>query len=116
MLLLFALILIGAGVLLLIFTEQISINTIKGVNDRLLIVTQQFLGTTYIALGTLLYLFRNSKGRYLSITLTTLFIMGCIFVYLLFQFNPGFPPIYFVFQVFMQLLLLFALIDEVRKK
>ena len=63
------------------------------------------------------YLVKNIKGRSLHFTLTSLFIMGFINLYLIFQFNDLIilPAIYFVFQSLLQLLLLVALIDEARR-
>ena len=119
-LLLFSIILFFAGILLLVFTEQIqesSLAQFKGIASRLSIVIQQFLGNAYMLLGTVLYLLRNSKGRDLLLILTALVIMGFINLYLIFQFNDliFLPVIYFVFQSLLQLILLVALIDEGRR-
>ena len=119
-LLLFSIILFFSGTLLLVFTEEIqeaSLAQFKGIANRLSIVIQQFLGNAYILLGVVLYLLKDSKGRDLLVILTALVIMGFINLYLIFQFNDliFLPSIYFVFQVLLQLLVFFALIDEVRK-
>ena len=108
------------GILLLVLTEQIqeaALNELTGIASRLTIVLQQFLGNAYLLLGAILYLVKNIKGRSLYITLTSLFIMGFINLYLIFQFNDliFLPAIYFVFQSLLLLLILFALIDEIRK-
>ena len=120
-LLLFSFIFLIAGILLLVFTEQIqeaALNSLTSKAGRLPIVIQQFLGNAYLLLGALLYLVKDSKGKPLYITLTSLFIMGCINLYLIFQFNDliFLPTIYFVFQSLLQLLIFFALIDETRNK
>mgnify|MGYP001354593441 CR=1 FL=1 len=117
---LFSLIFLITGLLLLLFTEQIqeaALNSLTIIASRLTIVIQQFLGNAYILLGALLYLFKNSKGKPLYITLTSLFIMGFINLYLIFQFNDliYLPAIYFIFQSLLLVLLLVALIDEARK-
>ena len=117
---LFSLIFLITGILLLVLTEQIqeaSLNELTGIASRLTIVLQQFLGNAYLLLGAFLYLIKDSKGGPLHITLTSLFIMGFTNLYLIFQFNDliFLPAIYFVFQSLLQLLLFFALIDEVRK-
>jgi len=118
---LFSLIFLITGILLLVFTEQIqesALNSLTSIASRLTIVLQQFLGNAYLLLGALLYLVKDSKGKPLYITLTSLFIMGFINLYLIFQFNDliFLPTIYFVFQSLLQLLIFFALIDETRNK
>ena len=118
---LFSLIFLITGILLLVFTEQIqeaALNSLTSIASRLTIVLQQFLGNAYLLLGVLLYLIKDSKGKPLYITLTSLFIMGFINLYLIFQFNDliFLPTIYFVFQSLLQLLLFFALIDEAKNK
>ena len=114
---LFSFVFLVTGILLLIFTEEVSLTALKGIAGRLSIVIQQFLGNAYLLLGVILYLVKNIKGRSLHITLTSLFIMGFINLYLIFQFNDliVLPAIYFVFQSLLQLLILVALIDEARK-
>ena len=118
---LFSLIFLITGILLLVFTEQIqeaALNSLTSIASRLTIVLQQFLGNAYLLLGVLLYLIKDSKGKPLYITLTSLFIMGFINLYLIFQFNDliFLPTIYFVFQSLLQLLIFFALIDETKNK
>jgi hypothetical protein len=117
---LFSLIFLITGILLLVFTEQIqeaALNSLTSKAGRLTIVLQQFLGNAYLLLGVLLYLIKDSKGKPLYITLTSLFIMGFINLYLIFQFNDliFLPTIYFVFQSLLQLLIFSALIDELRR-
>jgi len=117
---LFSLIFLITGILLLVFTEQIqeaALNSLTSIASRLTIVLQQFLGNAYLLLGVLLYLIKDSKGKPLYITLTSLFIMGFINLYLIFQFNDliFLPTIYFVFQSLLQLLIFSALIDELRR-
>tara|TARA_X000000368_G_C23003012_1_gene699827 strand:+ start:760 stop:1158 length:399 start_codon:yes stop_codon:yes gene_type:complete len=114
---LFSLIFLVTGILLLLLTKEIqeaALNELTGISNRISIVIQQFLGNAYILLGSLLYLLKDSKGKTLYITLTSLFIMGFINLYLIFQFNDliFLPAIYFVFQSLLQLLIFFALIDE----
>jgi hypothetical protein len=117
---LFSLIFFVAGILLLILTHKIqetALTELKGIASRLSIVLQQFLGNAYLLLGIILYIIKDSRGRTLYITLTSLFIMGLINLYLIFQFNDliFLPIIYFVFQSLLQLLLFFVLIDEVKR-
>ncbi len=118
---LFSLIFLVTGILLLVLTEEIqeaALNRLTGIASRLTIVLQQFLGNAYLLLGALLYLVKDSKGKPLYITLTSLFIMGFINLYLIFQFNDliFLPTIYFVFQSLLQLLIFFALIDETKNR
>jgi hypothetical protein len=120
-LLLFSFIFAITGILLLVFTEQIqeaALNSLTSKAGRLTIVLQQFLGNAYLLLGAILYLIKDSKGNPLHITLTSLFIMGFINLYLIFQFNDliFLPTIYFVFQLLLQLLIFFALIDETKNR
>ena len=118
---LFALIFFIAGILLLTFTKEIqevALTDSTSIAGKLSLVIQQFLGNTYMLLGILLYLMKDTKGKRLYITLSSLFIIGFINLYLIFIFDYLIfvPSIYFIFQSLLQLLIFLALIDEARKK
>ena len=110
-------ILLTAGVLLLMFTEEVTLIASNGTANRLSIVIQQFLGNAYILLAVMLYLVKDLKGRPLYITLVSLILMGSINLYLIFQFNDLIilPIIYFALQILIQLALLLALIENFKR-
>ena len=115
---LYSYIFFGGGILLLFFTKQISLITFVGVPAKITIVIHQFLGSAYILLGVMMYIAKNLKGKPLLITIAALNVMGFVNLYLAFVFNQLIilSIVYFIFSVLMQLVLLFALIEQIKNK
>jgi len=104
--------------LLLFFTKQISLIAFVGVPAKITIVIQQFLGSAYLLLGVMMYIAKNLQGKPLLITIAALNVIGFINLYLIFVFNQLIilSIVYFIFSVLMQLVLLFALIEQIKNK
>mgnify|MGYP001163617822 CR=1 FL=1 len=115
--LLFSFIFCTTGIFLVIFVEKLTLLTLVGLSGEVTQVVQQFLGGAYILIGSMFYSLKDSDGRPLLITLITLNILGFIHVYLLIRFHSliVLPVIYFTFQILMQLLSVFLLIDHSRR-
>lgn len=113
----YSIIFLTVGLLLLTFTEKVSLFTMYGAEGKITSVIQQFLGSAFILVGLLTYLIKKLEGKLLYYSILAFNIFGFINLYLLFLFNKAIqlPYIYFSFQVLMQVALLFAFIDQMKK-
>jgi len=105
------------GILLLLFTEWVSLLTLKGAEKEITNIVQQFLGSSFILIGILCYAIKGTKGKPLYSTIAGLLIFSCINLYLLFLFSSLIilPSVYFIFQILIQLILIFALYDAIKR-
>jgi uncharacterized membrane protein len=105
------------GFLLLIFTEEVSLFTMYGADGMITSVIQQFLGSAFILVGLLTFLIKKLEGKLLYYSILAFNIFGFINLYLLFSFSQiiQLPYVYFSFQVLMQVALLFAFIEQMKK-
>ena len=115
--LIFSFIFLATGLFLVFFVEKLAIITLVGVSGDVTQFVQQFLGSAYILIGSMFYALRDSNGKSLFVTLIALNVVGFIHLYLLFNFHVLIilPTIYFSFQILMQLISIFLLIDFIRK-
>ncbi|MDA9807753.1 hypothetical protein N9B89_00010 [Flavobacteriales bacterium] len=113
----YSIIFLTVGLLLLTFTEKVSLFTMYGAEGKITSVIQQFLGSAFILVGLLTFLIKKLEGKLLNYSILAFNIFGFINLYLLFLFNKAIqlPYIYFSFQVLMQVALLFAFIDQMKK-
>ena len=113
----YSIIFLTVGLLLLIFTEKVSLFTMYGADGKITSVIQQFLGSAFILVGLLTFLIKKLEGKLLYYSILAFNIFGFINLYLLFSFNQviQLPYVYFSFQVLMQVALLFAFIDQMKK-
>ncbi len=113
----YSIIFLTVGLLLLIFTEKVSLFTMYGADGKITSVIQQFLGSAFILVGLLTFLIKKLEGKLLYYSILAFNIFGFINLYLLFLFNKSIqlPYIYFSLQVLMQVALLFAFIDQMKK-
>jgi len=105
------------GILLLLFTEWVSLLALKGSEKEITNIVQQFLGSSFILIGILCYAIKGIKGKPLYLTISGLLIFSCINLYLLFLFSSLIilPSIYFIFQILIQLMLIFSLYDAIKR-
>jgi len=105
------------GILLLLFTAWVSLLTLKGAEKEITNIVQQFLGSSFILIGILCYVFKGIKGKPLYSTISGLLIFCCINLYLLFLFSSLLilPSVYFILQILIQLMLIFALYDAIKR-
>ena len=113
----YTIIFLTVGLLLLIFTEKVSLFTMYGAEGKITSVIQQFLGSAFILVGLLTFLIKKLEGKLLYYSILAFNIFGFINLYLLFLFNKAIqlPYIYFSFQVLMQVALLFAFIEQMKQ-
>lgn len=113
----YTIIFLTVGLLLLIFTEKVSLFTMYGAEGKITSVIQQFLGSAFILVGLLTFLIKKLEGKLLYYSILAFNIFGFINLYLLFSFSQiiQLPYIYFSFQVLMQVALLFAFIEQMKQ-
>ncbi len=107
----------GVGLLLLIFPEESSVFTMVGEPARVVNVVQQFLGSAYILLGLFAYALKDTTGKNLYFIIASLNLIGFINLFLIFVCSEliHLPSIYFILQILLQMVLLFALIEQVKR-
>jgi len=112
----YSIIFLTVGLLLLFFTEKVSLFTMYGADGKITSVIQQFLGSAFILVGLLTFLIKKLEGKLLYYSILAFTIFGFINLYLLVLFNKviQLPYIYFSFQVIMQVALLFAFIEQMK--
>ena len=105
------------GILLLLFTESVSLLDLKLEKKEMTKIVQQFLGSSFILIGILCYAIKGLKGKSLYLTISGLFIFICINLYLIFIYSSLiiFPSVYVIFQMLIQLLLMFSLYDAIKR-
>tara|TARA_B100000902_G_C26558718_1_gene550807 strand:- start:58 stop:444 length:387 start_codon:yes stop_codon:yes gene_type:complete len=109
----------SVGLLLLIFTEKVSLITMYGSDGMITSVIQQFLGSSLMLVGILTFLIKKIKNEIILYYFILAYnIYGFINLYLIFSFSAliQLPIIYFTAQALMQLVLLIALIEQVKRK
>jgi len=113
----YTIIFLTVGLLLLIFTEKVSLFTMYGADGKITSVIQQFLGSAFILVGLLTFLIKKLEGKLLYYSILAFNIFGFINLYLLFSFNQviQLPYVYFFIQVLMQVALLFAFIEQMKQ-
>ena len=102
---------------LMIFTpKKVSIVTHLGVSGEISLITLQFLGTAYFLIGCLLHILKDMEGKQLQNVLISLNLMGFLHLFLIFKSNSfiALPYIYFIFQILIQLILIYCLLDRDR--
>tara|TARA_B110000003_G_scaffold180564_1_gene179738 strand:- start:116 stop:505 length:390 start_codon:yes stop_codon:yes gene_type:complete len=114
---LYTIIFLTVGFFLLFFTEEVSLFTMYGADGMITSVIQQFLGSALVLVGLLTFLLKKLEGKLLYYSILAFNIFGFINLYLLFSFSQiiQLPYVYFSFQVLMQVALLFAFIDQMKK-
>ena len=113
----YTIIFLTVGFLLPLFTEEVSLFTMYGSDGMITSVIQQFLGSALLLVGLLTYLLKKLEGKLLYYSILAFNIFGFINLYLLFSFSQiiQLPYVYFSFQVLMQVSLLFAFIEQMKK-
>ena len=105
------------GILLLLFTESVSLLAFKGAEKEITNIIEQFLGSSFILIGILCYAIKGIKGKVLYLTISGLLIFSCINLYLLFLISSLIilSVVYFILQILIQLILIFSLYDAIKK-
>jgi hypothetical protein len=116
-LLLYGFIFIVIGIGLLCFTKEVTLFTFVGTPAHVLNVMHQFLGAAYLLIGLLMFTINILKGKQLYFAIAAINLIGFINLYLIFIFNEliVLPSIYFIFQAIIQITLVLALYEQVKR-
>ena len=116
-LLLYGFIFIVIGIGLLCFTKEVTLFTFVGTPADHMNVMHQFLGSAYLLIGMLMFAINNLKRKQLYFAIAAINLIGFINLYLIFIFNEliVLPSVYFIFQALMQITLLLALYEQVKR-
>ena len=114
----YAFLFFSVGLLLLFFTKEVSIFTIEGEYEEIMYIIQQFLATSYLLLGVTFFSLRKLKGRRMIRTIILIILVSFINLYLIFSMNDQtiVPSEQFIAQILMQISLVVALIEQVKRK
>ena len=114
----YAVLFLVIGLLLLFLTKEVSLITIKGDQQEVTNVVQQFFGSFLLLLGFLMFFIRKLKGQVILKFITSLIFVGFINLYLLFSMNEYIilPTVYFIFQILMQLTFFIVLYEQMERK
>ena len=114
----YAVLFLVIGLLLLFLTKEVSLITIKGDQQEVTNVVQQFFGSFLLLLGFLMFFIRKLKGQVILKFITALIFIGFINLYLLFSMNEYIilPTVYFIFQILMQLTFFIVLYEQMERK
>ena len=102
----------------LFFTKKVALFVMEGLDGDIANLLQQFLGTSYMLIGVLIYLLKDQKGKTLYITIGSINIIGFIHLYLIFLFDNliTLPNLYFIFIALVQICLFICLIEQSKTK
>tara|TARA_B100000768_G_C11190224_1_gene336989 strand:+ start:546 stop:962 length:417 start_codon:yes stop_codon:yes gene_type:complete len=106
------------GLLLLFFTEDVSLVTMIGEQAKLTIVVQQFFGSFLLLLSFFLFCVRNLEWNIILNFIKALILVGFINLYLLFLLSDSIilPSIYFIFQIIMQISFFVVLYEQLKNR
>ena len=106
------------GLLLLFFTEDVSLVTMIGEQAKSTIVVQQFFGSFLLLLSFFLFCVRNLEWNIILNFIKALILVGFINLYLLFLLSDSIilPSIYFIFQIIMQISFFVVLYEQLKNR
>jgi len=106
------------GILLLFFTDKMSLIVLKDEHEKIIYLYQQFLANIYILLGVTTFFVRKLTGRKMITIIISIILVTSSNMYLSFLMNDytTVPSEHFIAQILIQLSLVVALIEQVKRK
>ena len=106
------------GILLLFFTDEMSLIVLKDENEKIIYLYQKFLANMYILLGVTTFFLRKLTGRKMIIIIISIILVTFSNLYLSFLMNDYtiVPSEHFIAQILIQLSLVVALIEQLKRK
>lgn len=106
------------GILLLFFTNKMSLIVLEGEHEKIIYLYQQFLANTYILLGVTTFFLRKLTGRKMITIIISIIFVTSSNMYLSFLMNDytTVPSEHFIAQILIQLSLVVAFIEQVKGK
>ncbi|MBC8398299.1 MAG: hypothetical protein H8E16_14520 [Flavobacteriales bacterium] len=106
------------GILLLFFTDKMSLIVLEDEHEKIIYLYQQFLANIYILLGVTTFFVRKLTGRKMITIIISIILVTSSNMYLSFLMNDytTVPSEHFIAQILIQLSLVVALIEQVKRK
>ena len=106
------------GLLLLFFTDKISLIVLKDEHEKIIYLYQQFLGNIYILLGVTTFFVRKLTGRKMITIIISIILVTFNNSYLSFLMKDYtiVPTEHFIAQILIILSLVLSLIEQVKRK
>ena len=106
------------GLLLLFFTDKISLIVLKDEHEKIIYLYQQFLGNIYILLGVTTFFVRKLTGRKMITIIISIILVTLSNSYLSFSMKDYtiVPTEHFIAQILIILSLVLSLIEQVKRK
>ena len=106
------------GLLLLFFTDKISLIVLKDEHEKIIYLYQQFLGNIYILLGVTTFFVRKLTGRKMITIIISIILVTLSNSYLSFLMKDYtiVPTEHFIAQILIIISLVVALIEQVKRK
>ena len=114
----YALLFFIVGLLLLFFTDKISLIVLKDEHEKIIYLYQQFLGNIYILLGVTTFFVRKLTGRKMITIIISIILVTLSNSYLSFLMKDYtiVPTEHFIAQILIILSLVLSLIEQVKRK
>ena len=114
----YAFVLFILGVLVIFFTKEFDVISLKGDKGEIAYIFLKFIGSFEILASFLIFSIRKLKGRVIYYSAVGLIIAGFINLYLLSMLSEYIilPSVYFIFQIIFQLSFFLVLFDQVKRK
>ena len=114
----YASILFTLGVLVVFFTKEFDVISLRGDKGEIAYIFLKFIGSFELLASFLIFSLRKLKGRVIYYSVAGLILAGFINIYLLLSLNDYIilPSIYFIFQIIVQLSFFLVLFDQVKRK
>ena len=114
----YAFVLFILGVLVVFFTKEFDVISLKGDTGEIAYIFLKFIGSFEILASFLIFSIRKLKGRVIYCSAVGLIITGFINLYLLSILSEYIilPSVYFIFQIIVQLSFFLVLFDQVKRK
>ena len=114
----YAFVLFILGVLVVFFTKEFDVISLKGDKGEIAYIFLKFIGSFEILASFLIFSIRKLKGRVIYYSAVALIIAGFINLYLLSMLSEYIilPSVYFIFQIIFQLSFFLVLFDQVKRK
>ena len=114
----YAFVLFILGVLVVFFTKEFDVISLKGDKGEIAYIFLKFIGSFEILASFLIFSIRKLKGRVIYYSAVGLIIAGFINLYLLSMLSEYIilPSVYLIFQIIFQLSFFLVLFDQVKRK
>jgi hypothetical protein len=114
----YAILFFTVGMLLLFFTDKMSLVVLEDEHEDIIYLYQQFLGNMYILLGVTIFFVRKLTGRKMITIITSIMLVTFSNMHLSSLMNDYtiVPSEHFIAQILIVLSLIVAIFEQVKRK